>query len=121
MKKIICLILICLTFSVIFTGCSERAPVGEFVPAETEAVEISARFRQIGKETINPMTDNDYLEHAIYYVDIYTNIIYVYLIDWDGNATRGMITVLYNAAGAPMTLEEFMNYTTKQFEGSDLI
>jgi hypothetical protein len=33
----------------------------------------------------------------------------MYFIDWDGNATRGGITVLYSADGTPMTLEEFMN------------
>ena len=105
MKKIICLILICLIITFVFAGC-EEAPVGEFVPTEIET-SSSARFQEIGKETINSRTDNDCLEDAIYYVDIYTNIVYVYLIDWDGNATRGMMTVLYSANGMPMTLEEF--------------
>ena len=108
MKRIIYLLLICLTVTLVFTGCNQ-APVGEFVPTENEATEISARFCEIGREAINSSTSNDHLEDAIYYVDIYTNIVYVYLIDWDANATRGMMTVLYNAAGAPMTLEEFMN------------
>lgn len=107
MKKIICLILICLTIAFVFIGCNESAPVGEFVPAENEAIETSARFREIGKETINSNSSNNRLEDAIYYVDIHTNIVYVYFIDWDANATRGTMTVLYNAEGAPMTLEEF--------------
>ena len=106
MRKIVCALLISLMVSV-FVGC-EKAPVGEFVPTEIET-ETSARFQEIGKETINSRTDNNCLEDAIYYVDIYTNIVYVYLIDWDANATRGMMTVLYNADGTPMTLEEFMN------------
>ena len=106
MKKPFCVVLICL-LAIVFVGC-DRPPVGEFIPTETET-EASARFQEIGKETINSRTDNDCLEDAIYYVDIYTNIVYVYLIDWDANATRGMMTVLYNAEGAPMTLEEFVN------------
>ena len=106
MKRIISLILIYLIIVFVFVGC-EQAPVGEFVPNET--IQTLARFHKIGTETINSRTDKDCLEDAIYYVDIYTNIVYVYLIDWDANATRGMMTVLYNAAGAPMTLEEFMN------------
>lgn len=106
MKRIICLILICLTVTFIFTGC-DQAPIGEFIPTENETIKTSARFREIGRETIS--AGGSCLEDAIYYVDIYTNIVYVYIIDWNGNATCGMITVLYNAAGAPMTLEEFMN------------
>ena len=105
MKRIICLILICLIITFVFTGC-EQTPIGEFVPTENET---SARFREIGRETINSRTNKDCLEDSYYYVDIHTNIVYVYLIDWDANATRGMMTVLYNADGAPMTLEEFMN------------
>ena len=83
--------------------------MGEFVPTESETVMNSARFHEIGQEAINSRTNNDYLEDAYYYVDIHTNIVYVYFIDWDGYATRGMMTVLYNADGTPMTLEEFMN------------
>ena len=107
MKKILGIVLICLLI-VAFTGC-EEPKVGEFVSTENEADMSSARFREIGRETINSRTINNYLEDAYYYVDIHTNIVYVYLIDWDANATRGMITVLYNADGTPMTLEEFTN------------
>ena len=105
MKRIIYLILICLIITFVFAGC-EEAPVGEFKPTTNET---SARFREIGHEKIASRTDNNVLEDAIYYVDIHSNIVYVYLIDWDGNATRGMMTVLYSADGAPMTLEEFLN------------
>ena len=107
MKKIFGIVLICLLI-VAFTGCG-RPNVGEFVPTESEDAMNSARFCEIGRETINSRTDNNCLEDAYYYVDIHTNIVYVYLIDWDANATRGMLTVLYNADGTPMTLEEFMN------------
>ena len=106
MKKLMCLAMICLMILVL-VGCGE-APVGEFVPTEDET-ETTARFREVGKEAINSRTDNNCLEDAYYYVDIHTNIVYVYFIDWDANATRGMLTVLYNADGTPMTLEEFMN------------
>ena len=106
MKRLICLVLICLIIFV-FVGC-EEAPLGEFVPAEGET-ETTSRFQEIGREKINESSSGTTIEDAIYYVDIYTNIVYVYLIDWNANATRGMMTVLYNAAGTPMTLEEFMN------------
>ena len=104
MKRIICLILICLIITFVFAGC-EETPVGEFKPT---ANETSARFCEIGRERLASRTDNDVLEDAIYYVDVYSNIVYVYLIDWDANATRGMMTVLYDTEGVPMTLEEFM-------------
>lgn len=106
MKKLICLVMICLMV-LILVGC-EEAPIGEFVPTEDET-ETTARFQEIGKEKINPSTANSRIEDAYYYVDTETNIVYVYFIDWDANATRGMLTVLYNADGTPMTLEEFMN------------
>jgi hypothetical protein len=79
-------------------------PVGEFTPSEGTT---SARFQLIGKEALADRTNNDVLEDAYYYVDRYTNVVYVYIIDWDGNATRGMMTVLYNAEGNPLTLDEF--------------
>ena len=107
MKKILGIILICLLI-VVFTGC-EVPDVGEFVPTESEVTTSPARFRELGRETIKSSTSNNCLEDAYYYVDIHTNIVYVYFIDWNSNATRGMITVLYNADGTPMTLEEFMN------------
>lgn len=106
MKKMLGIILICLLI-VAFTGCAE-SNVGEFVPTENEVTMNPARFRELGQETINSKA-GIWLEEAYYYVDIHTNIVYVYLIDWNGNATRGMMTVLYNADGTPMTLEEFMN------------
>lgn len=107
MKKIFGIILIFLLI-VAFTGC-EEPNVGEFVSTESETETSPARFREIGREAINSRTNNNCLEDAYYYVDIHTNIVYVYLIDWDANATRGMMTVLYNADGTPMTLEEFIN------------
>lgn len=102
MKRIICLLLVCITLALI--GC-DSAPVGEFIP--TEDVMGSSRFQEIGREAYNASSSRDTLEDAIYYVDKYTNIVYIYVIDWDGNATRGMMTVLYNAEGRPMTLTEF--------------
>lgn len=106
MKKLICLVMICLMILVL-VGCA-KAPIGEFVPTEDET-ETTARFREIGKEKINPSTSTSCIEDAYYYVDTETNIVYVYFIDWDAQATRGMLTVLYNADGTPMTLEEFTN------------
>lgn len=106
MKKIICLLFICVTL--ILVGCDSES-IGEFTTVEIES--SSARFQLIGKETINSPTNKDVLEDAYYYVDRYTDIIYVYAIDWDGNATRGMLTVLYNAEGKPMTLTEFEKET----------
>lgn len=106
MKKLICLVMICLMI-LMFVGC-EEAPVGEFVPTEEET-EITARFREIGREKINKTQGGNNIEDAIYYVDIHTNIVYMYFIDWDGNGTRGGITVLYSEDGTPLTLEEFMN------------
>ena len=100
MKKIICLLLICIALMLV--SC-ERT--GEFTTVEIEP--SSARFQLIGKETINSAAYKDVLDDAYYYVDRYTDIVYVYVIDWDGNATRGMVTVLYNAEGEPMTLTEF--------------
>lgn len=105
MKKLVCFVLACMMLIFVFVAC-EQPPVGEFVPTE---IETSARFREIGRETVATRNNGNQLEDAIYYVDIYTNIVYVYFIDWDANATRGMITVLYSADGTPMTLEEFMN------------
>ena len=105
MKKLIVLMLVCL-FVFALAGC-ERTPVGEFVPIENE--NTSARFQEIGRETINDRTDKDCIEDVQYYVDTHTNIVYIYFIDWDANATRGGISVLYNEDGKPMTLDEFRN------------
>lgn len=80
MKKIFSIILICLLMFV-FTGCEEH-DVGEFTPTENETTTNSARFRELGRETINPQSSKHRLEDAIYYVDIHTNIVYVYYIDW---------------------------------------
>lgn len=105
MKKLICLVLACIMLIFVFAAC-EQSPVGEFVPTENET---PARFREIGRETIAPSNGGNQIEYAVYYVDTHTNIVYIYFIDWDANATRGGITVLYSADGTPMTLEEFMN------------
>ena len=102
MKKIMCLLFICITL--VLVGC-DREPIGDVITVETEP--STARFQLIGKEIISSATGKDVLEDVYYYVDRYTDIIYVYAIDWDANATRGMITVLYNAEGKPMTLTEF--------------
>lgn len=106
MKKLICLVLACIMLIFVFVACGEQPTVGEFVPTESET---PARFREIGRESIAPRNGDEQIEDAIYYVDTHTNIVYMYFIDWDANATRGGITVLYNADGTPMTLEEFMN------------
>lgn len=105
MKKVIVLMLVCL-FVFTLIGC-ERTPVGEFVPIENE--NAIARFQEIGRETITDSTYTDRIEDVQYYVDTYTNIVYIYFIDWDANATRGGISVLYNKDGKPMTLDEFRN------------
>ena len=104
MKRIISLMLVCLIITLMLVSCND--PVGEFKPAES--AETSARFCELGRETISP-AGGLAIEQAVYYVDIYTDIVYVYVIDRNGNATTGGFTVLYNAAGAPMTLEEFLN------------
>ena len=106
-EKIFSIILICLLMFV-FTGCKGRN-VGEFTPTENEVTTNSARFRELGRETVSSVSNKNCLEDAYYYVDTYTNVVYVYFIDWDANATRGMMTVLYNVDGTPMTLEEFMS------------
>lgn len=103
MKRIIYLLFACITLIFLLSSC-DSASIGEFTPSEDTT---SARFQLIGKEKLANHTNNDTLEDAYYYVDRYTNIVYVYTIDWDGNATRGMMTVLYNADGNPMTLTEF--------------
>lgn len=104
MKRIICLLLACIGCIFLLASCDTGPVVGEFTPLEEIT---SARFQLIGKEALADHIDSDVLEHAYYYVDRYTNIIYVYVIDWDANATRGMMTVLYNAEGNLMTLDEF--------------
>ena len=106
MKRLICLILICLMIVFVFTSC-EETPIGEFTPAEAE--NTGARFKEIGRERINKIQGGNNIEDTIYYVDIHTNIVYMYFIDWDGNGTRGGITVIYSEDGTPMTLDEFMN------------
>lgn len=104
MKKVICLLLTCIISMLILASCDTN-PVGEYVPAEKEVA--FARFQKIGVERIADHTNDCVIEDCIYYVDRYTNIIYIYTIDWDGNATRGMMTVLYNVEGKPMTFAEF--------------
>lgn len=105
MKIVLALMFACL-FILMLAGC-ERAPVGEFVPVENE--NPNARFQEIGREAVNGRTDKDCIEDVQYYVDTHTNIVYIYFIDWDANATRGGISVLYNKDGKPMTLDEFRN------------
>ena len=104
MKKLVCLIVVCLMI-LLLVGC-EETPVGEFTPTEEENTD--ARFKEIGWERLTNQ-DGTHLEEVIYYYDEYTNIVYAYFIYWNGNATRGMLTVLYNADGTPMTLDEFVN------------
>lgn len=105
MKKIIYLLFVCIALIFLLSSC-DSASVGESTPSEDTT---SARFQLIGKEQLANYTDDTTLEGAYYYVDRYTNIVYVYIIDWNGNTTRGMMTVLYNADGNPMTLTEFEN------------
>ena len=105
MKRLICLVLVCLAIVIMLASCGETQ-VGEFIPATDKNTD--SRFQEIGWEKLANHTGNR-LEEVIYYYDEYTNIVYAYFIDWNANATRGMMTVLYDADGTPMTLEEFMN------------
>lgn len=105
LTKLICLVLACVILILVFVAC-EQPTVGEFIPTGSET---PARFREIGRETIATLSGDDQIEKVIYYVDTHTNIVYMYFIDWHNNATRGGVTVLYNADGTPMTLNEFMN------------
>ena len=109
MKRFICLVLVCLMMVFMLVGCEdEETSVGEFMPTEDQT-ETTARFREIGREKVNKIEGKNKIEDTIYYVDIHTNIVYMYFIDWDGNGTRGGITVIYSEDGTPMTLDEFMN------------
>ena len=105
MKRIICLALLCLIIIFVFIGC-EETPIGNFTPTDEEFT--SARFQEIGREKISPR-GGTHIDDIIYYVDKYTDIVYIYFIDWNANATVGGITVLYNENGMPMKLDEFMH------------
>lgn len=101
MKKI-ALILFIIMIIVTLVSCDD-ADEGGFVPLNEET---SARFQRIGIEKFADVHEAKAIWEVVYYVDRYTNIVYVYAIDWYYDS-RGMMTVLYNAEGKPMTLEEF--------------
>ena len=68
-------------------------------------------FQLVRKTKNADYTSNDRIESVQYYVETNTQLMYMYFIDWDGNATRGGLCPLYNADGTIMTYEQFQeNY-----------
>lgn len=107
LNKIIATVVTICLMGLAFVGC-EEVPVGEFVPTEEETT-TTARFQEIGREKFSTSQSERRIEDVVYYVDIHTNIVYMYFVDRDGSRTCGGITVIYGEDGTPMTLDEFMN------------
>jgi hypothetical protein len=104
MNKIaLILFMIVIILIVPLVSCDDADEEG-FVPLNEGT---SARFYRIGIEKFVDVHDGNAIDEVVYYVDRSTNIVYIYAIEWSGNASRGMMSVLYNTEGKPMTLEEF--------------
>lgn len=68
-------------------------------------------FQLVRKTKNADYTSADRIEGVQYYVETNTQLMYMYFIDWDGNATRGGFCPLYNVDGTIMTYEQFQeNY-----------
>ena len=105
-KLVICFALV----SVLSFGgmaCTETSPV-----VDDEIDTSSEAPFQLVRKTINAdYTSDDRIEEVQYYVETNTQLMYMYFIDWDANATRGGLCPLYNADGTIMTYEQFQeNY-----------
>ena len=107
MKRLaICLILI-IILPFCLMACDETSSVVDYeIDTSSEAP-----FQLVRKTKNAEHTSDNRIEDVQYYVEINTQLMYIYFIDWDANATRGGLCPLYNTDGTIMTYEQFQeNY-----------
>ena len=108
MKKIIVVFMLSVLLILTLTACDS----GESVIDYEVDTNLSSPFQLVRETVINVGNLNDdRIENVQYYVEMNTQLMYVYVIDWDANATRGGFCPLYNTDGTIMTYEQFQkNY-----------
>ena len=107
MKRLVICFALVIVLSFCLMACTETSPVVDYeIDTSSEAP------FQLVRKTINAdYTSDDRIEEVQYYVETNTQLMYMYFIDWDANATRGGLCPLYNADGTIMTYEQFQeNY-----------
>ena len=102
MKKFITSILLMLVCCFMLTACDE-------VPDRVEpVVNDTSRFQYIGKDEVE-MNGYGYSSDLIqYYLDNKTNIVYVVMINQNGNGTWAGFTPLIDSDGTYVTYDEFI-------------
>lgn len=73
---------------------------------------LSSPFQLVREVENATHTSKKCVEDVLYYVEMNTQLMYIYIIDWDGNATRAGFCPLYNADGSIMTYEQFQEIYT---------
>ena len=90
------------------TACDSGEPVVDYeIDTGSEAP-----FQLVRKAKNAEHTSDNRIEDVQYYVETHTQLMYIYFIDWDANATRGGLCPLYNADGTIMTYEQFQEIYT---------
>lgn len=102
MKKFIASILIAIASCCILTACDE-------VPDRVEpVVNDTSRFQYIGQDTITQNGEGFAGDVIQYYVDNETYIVYVVMVNRNGNATWAGFTPLIDSDGTYVTYDEFI-------------
>lgn len=107
MKKLVMCLILIIVLSFCLMACDETSSVIDY------EIDTSSEmpFQLVRKTKNADHTSDDRIEDVQYYVETHTQLMYMYFIDWDANATRGGLCPLYNADGTIMTYEQFQeNY-----------
>ena len=107
MKKFIASILLTIGCCFMLTACDE-------VPDRVEpVVNGTSRFQYIGQDTITQNGEGFAGDVIQYYVDNETYIVYVVMVNRNGNGTWAGFTPLIDSDGTYVTYDEFKNHKEK--------
>ena len=107
MKKLVICFALVIVLSFCLMACDKTSPVVDYEIDTSSEVP----FQLVRKTKNADYTSDDRIEEVQYYVETHTQLMYMYFIDWDANASRGGLCPLYNADGTIMTYEQFQkNY-----------
>lgn len=107
MKKLIISLLLCVILMTCLVGC-ESGTVTEDYDVDMNSIYPLQLVKKIEDNSMSGVA----ISEIYYYTDIQTQVMYMYIIDWNGNATRGGFCPLYNADGTIMTYEQFQEIYT---------
>ena len=97
------LLLLCLVFVLLaFTGCEESTRLD----MDPEAG-VGSGFQYIGRDTIDAQAEGRSAEYAQYYVDLRTEVVYVMLVNPNGQSTFAGLSPLVDYDGTWVTYGEF--------------